>query len=113
MYQMQPDVLAEITLSGERRTVAYSGYRPAHLIGDYLTTGVHTYIGKEILGMGETCKGYITFISPEYYPHSIGVGDQLSFQEGSRITGYAKILEIYNPVLERTGAGDKESGKEI
>lgn len=101
MYQLQPDVLAEITLNGERQCHTCSGYRPAHLIGDYLTTGVHTYIDQDVLNEGETCRGYITFISPECYPNSLSIGDKLTFQEGSRITGYVKILNIYNSVLRK------------
>jgi len=46
---MKPDIKANITIT--RKTPVYSGYRPAHLIGNYLTTGVHEYIGVERGGM--------------------------------------------------------------
>ncbi|MGL5436913.1 MAG: hypothetical protein ACRDBO_16200 [Lachnospiraceae bacterium] len=107
MYELQPDVLAEITSC--RESPVYNGYRPAHLIGDYLTTGSQTYIDREFLHKGETGRGYITFLSPEFYPNSLSIGDVLSFQEGSRITGYAKILEIYNPVLVRDDVEEGET----
>lgn len=92
-----PDIKALITLTGRARVG--SGYRPAHLIGTYLTTGVHQYIGRDELKMGETLEGTITFISPEYYPHSLGVGTKIVFQEGSQVIGYACVLEIYNEIL--------------
>lgn len=95
---MKPDIRASITLT--REEPVYSGYRPAHLIGNYLTTGIHEYFNTNILKNGETVEGTISFISPEYYPHSLKVGMRLIFQEGSRITGYAEILEIYNELLK-------------
>lgn len=98
MEKLKPDVRANITL--ERENPVYSGYRPAHLIGEYLTTGVHEYFSTSILKNGETTEGSITFLSPEDYPHSLKVGMRLVFQEGAKITGYADILEIYNEILK-------------
>lgn len=98
MAFLQPDIRANITLT--RETPVYNGYRPAHLIGDYLTTGIHKYFNTDILKNGETTEGMISFISPEYYPHSLKVGMLLVFQEGSKITGYADIIEIYNDLLK-------------
>lgn len=86
-----------ITLT--RKNPAVSGYRPAHNIGGYLTTGVQQYTNKNVLTCGETAEGTITFVTPEHYPHSLEVGMRLIFQEGERITGYADILEIYNELL--------------
>lgn len=77
-----------------------SGYRPAHLIGEYLTIGIYDYFNKDILKNGETTEGVITFLSPELYPHSLKVVMRLIFQEGKQITGYAVILEIYNELLK-------------
>ncbi len=98
MLYIKPDIRANITL--KKDTPVYSGYRPAHLIGNYLTTGVHEYCNTDRLKNGETVEGTITFLSPEHYPHSLKAGMQLVFQEGSRITGYAEILEIYNELLK-------------
>ena len=97
MVNLNPDVKAKITLTG--RDFVCSGYRPAHMIGDYLTTGRQEYIGGDILRRGETAEGYIYFISPEYYPHSLSCGMKIFFQEGLKITGYIEIMEIYNSVL--------------
>ena len=97
MIASKPDIRANITLT--RANPVCSGYRPAHLIGEYLTTGIHEYFNTDILKNGETTEGVITFLSPELYPHSLKVGMRLIFQEGKRITGYAVILEIYNKLL--------------
>lgn len=96
---MKPDIKANITIT--RKTPVYSGYRPAHLIGNYLTTGVHEYIGVERVECGETTEGFITFISPEYYPHTLELGMEIQFQEGRRGTGYAVVTEIYNDILRK------------
>lgn len=95
---VKPDIRANITLTREKPV--YNGYRPAHLIGDYLTTGVHKYFNTDILKCGETTEGTISFISPEYYPYSLKVGMRLIFQEGAQITGYADVIEIYNDLLK-------------
>ena len=98
MVNIKPDIRAKITLTQERPV--YSGYRPAHLIGDYLTTGVQEYFNTDILKSGETAEGTITFLSPEHYPRTLKVGMRLVFQDGSKIAGYAEILEIYNEILK-------------
>lgn len=97
MREEMPDVKARITLTG--RDFVCSGYRPAHRIGDYLTTGVQEYRNVEMLKRGETAEGVIYFLSPEYYPHSLKCGMKIYFQEGAQITGYVEILEIYNEIL--------------
>ncbi len=92
------DIKARITVTDKDKCL--SGYRPAHLINNYLTTGIHTYIGTDCLRKGESAEGYIEFISPEYYPHTMNVGDIIIFQEGSKIVGYIEVLEILNDLLK-------------
>ncbi len=92
------DIKAKITVTDKDKCI--SGYRPAHLINNYLTTGIHTYIGTDRLRKGESTEGYIKFISPEYYPHTMNVGDIIFFQEGSKIVGYIEVLEILNDLLK-------------
>jgi translation elongation factor EF-Tu-like GTPase len=97
-----PDVEAEITLlaEGGRQTAAHSGYRPAHKIrDDYLTTGVHQYIGCDEVLPGQTVCGTITFITPEVYPHCLWVGRVIDIQEGDRVIGHARITKIMNALL--------------
>lgn len=98
MTNFKPDIKAKITLTD--REFVYNGYRPAHLIGDHLTTGVHQYLNCGILKKNETAEGMITFISPEFYPHSLKNGMIVRFLEGSRVTGFIEVLEIYNAVLK-------------
>lgn len=105
MNLSNPDVRAMITLTRENPVV--SGYRPAHDIGGYLTTGVQQYINQNELKCGETVEGTITFITPECYPHTLEAGMRLTFQEGARITGYADILEVYNALLAKQHESEK------
>ena len=95
---IEADIRAKIVLTG--REMVKSGYRPAHLIRDYYTTGLHQYIGTDTLNNGEAVEGYITFISPEYYPKSLAVGDTLEFYEGAKLVGNIQIIEIYNELLK-------------
>ena len=99
------DIKAKITITDKDE--CFSGYRPAHLINNYLTTGLHTYIGTYKLKKGQSTEGYITFISPEYYPHTLSIGDKISFQDGSRTVGFIEVLEIYNDQLNT----DKDPSK--
>lgn len=75
--------------------VIFSGYRPAHDINGYFTTGVHKYIGNDKIGIGESSMGYIAFITPELYLNSINEGDIINFYEGTKKSGHAKIIEVY------------------
>lgn len=95
----RPDVKAMITLT--RKNSVMSGYRPAHNIGGYLTTGVQQYLHTNEVKCGETVEGIISFITPEAYPHTLEAGMRLVFQEGKRETGYADILEVYNDLLKK------------
>lgn len=76
---MKADIKALITITN--KDCVYTGYRPAHQIDGYLTTGLHEYIDTDRICNGESKEGFITFISPEAYPHSLKVGDKISFQE--------------------------------
>lgn len=99
----EADIKAEITFltsaEGGRTRPTYSGYRPAHLVKDnYLTTGMHDY-EKDEVQPGETVIGTIRFLSPEAYPKSLWLEKIIPIQEGSRVVGFAKVIEIYNEIL--------------
>lgn len=98
MEYLKPDVRAKITLTG--REYIYSGYRPAYLIGNYMTTGLTEFIGQNMLEENRTAEGMITFIMPEAHPNSLKIGMKIVFREGARVMGYADILEIYNENLK-------------
>lgn len=102
IIEQKPDVEVLFTFNGTRRHPAVNGYRPHHLVTEnYLTTGVHHYHDTDSVPPNGTAKGTITFITPEAYPHSLRIGKRINIQEGTRIVGYATVLEIYNPVLQR------------
>lgn len=101
-----PDIEAVVTLlsadEGGRSTPAISGYRPAHSVSDdYLTSGLHQYIGQDRLAPGQSCPTNIWLLSPDLYPHSLWVGKVLKVQEGGRLVGHAKITKVFNVALLR------------
>ena len=104
---MQADIKAQITLNGTRERPLYSGCRPVHRLSlkdgkEYLTTGVHQYLGQEYLHPNESLVGTISFITPEAYPHCFSVGDMIPVLDGPvRVIGEAKVLEIYNEILKK------------
>jgi elongation factor Tu len=66
----------------------------------YLTSGYHKYKDKDQALPGESAITDIWFLTPEHYRHSIQVGTVIRVQEGSRLVGHAKVLKIYNKLLE-------------
>ncbi len=94
---MQADV--EVVFHFDEARILYNGYRPIHrILPNYLTTGLHIYNnpGEE----KQTDKGTVTFISPEYYPHSLSVGQTIHFYDGNKHLGYIEIVKVLNKVLE-------------
>lgn len=47
---MEPDIKAKVTIT--RQTPVSNGYRQVHLIGNYLTTSMHEYVGVERVEYG-------------------------------------------------------------
>jgi elongation factor Tu len=100
-----PDFEAEVTYiataDGGRSIAAVSGYRPNHLVlPNYLTSGHHEYKDKDQVLPGESAIADIWFLAPDQYPKSMQVGKVIRVQEGSRLVGHAKVLKIYNEVLQ-------------
>ncbi len=90
------------TEAGGRAGPIFSGYKGSHLIKeDYLTTGELDLIEIEMLHPGNIATAYVSYLSPEHYPHTLWIGKEMNVQEGSRVVGKAKILEIYNDLLKR------------
>ncbi len=89
------------TADGGRSTPAKAGYRPNHLVlPDYLTSGHHEYKTKDEVLPGESAITDIWFLAPDQYPKSMHIGKIIQVQEGSRLVGHAKVLKIYNEVLQ-------------
>lgn len=100
------DVKALITNKRETKTAFKTGYRPTFAIHpNYNTSGVITLIHSEWLSFNETQEAYIQFLSPEVYPKSIWIGKEIALMEGHRITGIARIIEIYNVSLKSDQIG--------
>ena len=104
---MEPDALVEMRLltiveGGRQKGIGRHIYRPTYLIKpDYLTSTDHFLIDCEWLELGSTCQAYVKFITPEHYPKTLFIGRVIPIQEGSKIVGHSKILEIYNEILNR------------
>lgn len=95
-----PDIEVVFQFNGKRKTPAFEGYRPAHLIKDnYLTTGIHHYYDVDKVLPDGTAMGTITFITPEFYPHCLWIGKKITIQEGEKIVGDAIVVNIFNPIL--------------
>jgi elongation factor Tu len=102
----QPDIEAEVsfisTAEGGRSTPALSGYQPIHqVLPDYLPSGRHWYKDKEQVLPGESAVAEIWFLTPDQYPKSLHVGKIIRIQEGSRLVGHAKVLKIFNGILQK------------
>ena len=101
---MKFDIKAEIINLRESKAPFKSGYSPAFSISNkeqYLTSGRINFDSPNFsLKYNKNKEAYISFITPEIYPHTLWVGKVLKFYEGTKLTGEAKILEIYNKLLE-------------
>ena len=69
---------------------------------DYLTTGIHHYYDTDSVAPNGSAVGTITFLAHEQYPYSLSTGKIISVQEGSRVVGYATVLRILNPLIDRS-----------
>ena len=97
----QADILGQVYLfkgtKDAKDVPVTSGYRPAHQIQDGVSsTGEHIYYENDVVYPGETAMAYITFLSPESYPHTLWVGKELDIKEASKVIGKATVIEVYN-----------------
>ncbi|HEY0250593.1 MAG TPA: hypothetical protein VGC41_03660 [Kofleriaceae bacterium] len=75
------------------RAVA-TGYRPHWRIGKIETTGTITLEARVELAPGERGFARLEPIEPAYWT-GVRVGDELAMCEGSRVLGYARVVEIF------------------
>lgn len=102
MLNRSPDIEVHFRFNGTRRTPVKDGYFPAHFIREGLVIGgIHHYFGTDFVAPDGSADGTITFIMPEYFPHSLRVGMTLPIQEGARVMGHATVTKILNPLLEK------------
>lgn len=96
----KPDFMGLVSLSPDRGWPITSGVRPAHQVtSDILTSGEQIFFENEILMPGGSARAYIKLLSPEHYPHCLRVGKEININEGSRVIGKVKVLEVYNELL--------------
>ena len=96
----EADIEALISLNNTRKYGVSSGYKPSHLIKDnYLTSGEHFYYNNCNLNPNSEVLGTIKFITPYVYPFTLHLGKIISFYEGGRKVGEAKVTKIFNRLL--------------
>ena len=98
---LAPDLEGTLQLFAEgRRTPAASGYRPHHVIHEnYWTTGIITFLDRELASPGDTLPVAVKFITPEVYPRCIWEGRDISVQEADRKIGILTVTRILNESL--------------
>lgn len=75
-------------------------FRPHHAIHEnYLTSGIHTYLDRELVHPGESAPVAVHFITPHFYPHCIWEGRDLLVQAGARLVGHLVVTRIINETL--------------
>lgn len=95
-----PDFMGLVSLRPDRDWPITSGVRPAHQVTpEILTSGEHIFFENDILMPGDSARAYIKLISPEYYPHCLSVGAEININEGSKVIGCVRVIDIYNDLL--------------
>ena len=94
------------TENGGRNTAAKSGYRP-QVEFDFTekqTSGIQKFIGKDEVKPGEKVLAEITVLSPKFFENKLEVGMEFKFNEGSKIIGTGKVIEIQNQSLQKASS---------
>jgi len=98
--EYQPDFMGLVSLNSDRGWPITSGVRPAHQVTpEILTSGEQIFFENDILMPGESARAYIKLLSPEHYPHCLSIGGEININEGSKVIGRVKVLEVYNELL--------------
>ena len=86
-----PSIDVKFEFNNQRQTPVKDGYRADHRFDEqHIAIGVHHYQGVSQVSPGEFAFGTISFVAPEYYPHSLYEGKEILIQEGEKIVGSAK-----------------------
>lgn len=97
-----PSVEVEFKFNHQRKTPVKDGYRADHRFDEqHIAIGVHHYQGVSQVSPDESAFGTISFVAPEYCPHSLYVGKEILIQEGEKIVGSATVIKVNSPILER------------
>lgn len=101
--EYKPDFMGLVSLKTDRGWPITSGVRPAHQVtSDILTSGEQVFFEDDLLMPGESARAYIKLISPEHYPHCLSVGQEININEGARVIGKVRVLEVYNELVLST-----------
>jgi translation elongation factor EF-Tu-like GTPase len=111
----QIDFIAELEFltpdQGGRKTPVRSNCRP-HIEFDnypeYLTSGIQTYIGKELVEPGEKIRAEIAILGIEYFSKRLYKNLAFKFYEGRQTIGYGKIIKILNLDLKLESCNDEK-----
>ncbi len=100
--QRKSDIEVVIKNNRPSKSNMCSGYRPTFKINDdYLTSGIIKLVDCEELVYGKETIAKIWFLTPEFYPNCLKIGDIILFQEGNIVHGSATITKINNKILEK------------
>ncbi len=100
--QRKPDIEVVIKNLRPSKSNICNGYRPAFKIcDDLLSSGIIKFNTCEELAYGKECIAEVWFITPDFYPRCINIGDIIPFQEGNIVHGTATITKINNKILEK------------
>ena len=100
------DFIAELryltTEQNGRKTFAKSGYRPQikFNFSEQQTSGIQTFIDKEIVMPGENVLAKIKILSPNFFVNLLKEEMNFEFNEGSKLIGIGNIKNIINDKLE-------------
>lgn len=97
-----PSIDVKFEFNHQRRTPVKDGYRADHRFDEqHIAIGVHHYQGVNQISPGESAFGTISFVAPEYYPHSLYEGKEILIQEGEKIVGRATVIKVNSPILKK------------
>ena len=103
-----PSVDVKFEFNHQRQPPVKDGYRADHRFdGQHIAIGVHHYQGVSQVSPGESAFGTISFVAPEYYPHSLYEGKEILIQEGKKIVGSATVIKINSPILKKEDCEDE------
>jgi translation elongation factor EF-Tu-like GTPase len=100
-----PDFIARLTYrtteEGGRKTLAFSGYRPAIQFGfsKMFTSGQQIFLDKEVVYPGEIVIAEIRIIATGYFKNTLDEGVKFIFCEGRTIIGTGRIIKLINEEL--------------
>ncbi len=99
----KPDAAAVVTNLRSSQAPFGKNYRGCCAIKEGYRTSVcfQTMDGCEMLHE-QPHRCHVNFLTPEAYPYTLWVGRKLELYEGERLVGTMEILEIRNPLLDRS-----------